>query len=153
MRVILALTFVIVAPAFAQILYMPLSGPITSPFGPRSPVVGGSSYHWGLDIDGETGDSITASYEGVVTFAGWHATYGYTVVIQNGNVDFLYGHCSQLFVSPGERVATGQVIAFVGSTGVSTGSHLHFEIRIEGKPIDPLVMLRHFAPVSVSSGD
>jgi murein DD-endopeptidase MepM/ murein hydrolase activator NlpD len=134
--------------SFGQTLYPPLPGPVTSPFGPRSEAISGSSFHWGLDIAGDTGDPIIASYDGVVTFAGWHAVYGYAVVVTNETVDFLYAHCSQLYVTVGERVSAGQVIALVGSTGVSTGSHLHFEIRIEGQPVDPLLMLRSYAPVT-----
>jgi murein DD-endopeptidase MepM/ murein hydrolase activator NlpD len=137
----------LIGTTLGQTLYLPLSGSITSPFGPRSPSIGGSAFHWGVDIDGNTGDPIIAAYEGIVTFAGWHPTYGYVVVVTNAWVQFLYAHCSQLEVTVGEAVAAGQVIALVGTTGVSTGPHLHFEIRVDGEPVDPLMMLNYYAPL------
>ena len=121
-------------------LIWPLEGNITSNFGYRNLVVGGRSYniHTGIDIDGETGDKVVAASSGKVVFSGWRAGYGYLVVIESLPYHYYYAHASELLVSEGEEVEQGQAIAKVGSTGASTGSHLHFEIRIDDKPQDPL---------------
>ncbi len=121
----------------------PLSGAITSYFGPRTLL--GMTYHYGIDIDGETGDPVTAAMPGVVTYSGWQGGYGYLVVIEADGVEYFYGHASELLVQVGEQVAAGDVVAKVGSTGRSTGSHLHFEIRIDGQAVDPLPYLERTA--------
>ena len=118
----------------------PTSGPITSPFGYRiHPIFGTQIYHSGIDIGVDTGTPIMAADSGVVVEADWLGGYGYAVVIDNGNgLSTLYGHNSELAVSPGQSVQQGQVIAYAGSTGYSTGPHCHFEVRVDGSPVDPM---------------
>ncbi len=122
----------------------PASGPITDPFGMRMhPVTHQWLMHNGLDIGAPMGATITASAPGRVIYAGWEGGYGNTIIIDHGGgTSTLYGHCSQLFVSEGQDVQRGQAIGAVGSTGVSTGPHLHFEIRIGGVAVDPSSRLR-----------
>ena len=123
----------------------PLSGGrISSYFGRRrSPTAGASSYHKGLDIATPTGSSVYASSGGVVTSAGWSGGYGYAVVIRHPDGHSTrYGHLSKILVSVGQSVSQGQTIAKSGSTGVSTGPHLHFEIIEGGVQVDPLPFLR-----------
>ena len=122
----------------------PASGPITSPFGMRSDPLGhGFRMHTGIDIGAPMGSTITAAASGRIIFAGWYGGYGNAVIIDHGGqTSTLYGHCSQLFVSNGQDVERGQAIAAVGSTGESTGPHLHFEIRINGVPVEPTSRLR-----------
>lgn len=114
----------------------PLDGIITSHFGYR--VLFGSNFHNGLDINGNTGDPIRAAVGGVVTFAGWHGGYGNLLVITQNDKEYYYGHASKLLATVGQEVQQGDLIALVGSTGNSTGAHLHFEIRIDGESVDPL---------------
>ena len=118
----------------------PTSGPITSPFGYRiHPIFGTQIYHSGIDIGVDTGTPIVAADSGVVVEADWLGGYGYAVVIDHGNgLSTLYGHNSELAVSPGQSVQQGQVIAYAGSTGYSTGPHCHFEVRVDGSPVDPM---------------
>lgn len=115
----------------------PISGgKITSRFGERSSVR--SSAHTGLDLAAPTGTTIKAAASGKVTFAGYKGSYGYMIKIECDNgYDMWYAHCSKLYVSAGVRVSAGDKIAAVGSTGNSTGSHLHFEIRKNGKALNP----------------
>lgn len=120
----------------------PIVGTITSRFGYRRLTVAGSNFHTGLDIDGVTGEPIHAAVGGTVTLAGWNGGYGNCVIITVGDTEYYYGHASKLLVSAGDVVKAGDVIALVGSTGHSTGSHLHFEIRVDGDPVDPLPMLQ-----------
>ncbi|GAC1396916.1 MAG: peptidoglycan DD-metalloendopeptidase family protein [Vulcanimicrobiaceae bacterium] len=117
----------------------PASGPITDPFGMRMhPVTHQWRMHNGLDIGAPMGATITASAAGKIIYAGWEGGYGNTIIIDHGGAaSTLYGHCSQLFVSEGQDVQRGQAIGAVGSTGISTGPHLHFEIRINGVAVDP----------------
>ncbi|HDS30195.1 MAG TPA: M23 family metallopeptidase, partial [Firmicutes bacterium] len=85
------------------------------------------------------GTPIHASGSGIVAYAGWKSGYGWTVILDHGSgLATLYAHCSSLIVNTGETVSRGQVIARVGSTGLSTGNHLHFEVRINGEPVDPV---------------
>lgn len=117
-------------------LIKPVSGIISSRFGVRSSVR--SSSHTGLDIANSTGTPIVAAASGTVTFSGWKGSYGYLLVITHSNgVQTYYGHCSKLYVSAGAKVSQGQTIAAVGSTGNSTGPHLHFEIRVNGIAYNP----------------
>ena len=119
----------------------PTSGVITSYFGYRdSPTAGASSNHGALDIANGRGTSIYAADGGTVTYAGWYGGYGYTVEITHNGTGFvtLYAHCSSLAVSTGDHVYKGEYIAAMGSTGISTGSHLHFEMRKNGTKVDPL---------------
>ncbi|MBD5655890.1 MAG: peptidoglycan DD-metalloendopeptidase family protein, partial [Candidatus Eremiobacteraeota bacterium] len=118
----------------------PVSGPITSPFGMRSNPMGGGGFemHPGIDIGAPMGATITATAGGRIIFAGSYGGYGNAIIIDHGGqASSLYGHCSQIFVSTGQEVQRGQAIGAVGMTGRATGPHLHFEIRINGKPVDP----------------
>jgi len=115
-------------------LIWPVSGPVTSPFGWRW-----GRMHEGIDIGVSYGTPIHAAAGGRVIYAGWMSGYGNLVAIDHGGgLSTAYGHQSQLAVSYGEEVSQGQVIGYVGSTGHSTGPHLHFEVRIGGNPVDPL---------------
>ena len=118
-------------------LIKPITGTISSRFGSTSRVR--SSTHKGLDIAASSGTSIKAAAAGTVTYAGWVTTgLGYQVVINHGNnVETYYGHCSKIYVSVGDTVAQGDVIAAVGSTGNSTGPHLHLEVRVNGVAYNP----------------
>lgn len=133
---------VVSAPAVASdAMVWPILGVITSRYGFRSLRISGSNFHAGLDIDGQTGDPIRAARGGTVTHAGWQGGYGYLVVVKDGDTEYYYAHASALDVNEGDVVTAGQVIARVGSTGNSTGSHLHFEVRVNGDPVDPLPIL------------
>lgn len=117
-------------------LIKPISGIITSRFGARSSIR--VSTHTGLDISAQSGTPISAAASGTVTFAGYKGSYGNMLVITHGNgVQTYYGHCSKLYVSAGTTVSQGQTIAAVGSTGNSTGPHLHLEIRVNGVAYNP----------------
>ncbi len=118
----------------------PLIGEITSEYGWRiHPIYGTSRYHSGMDIGGDYGDPILAAAAGIVTYSGWISGYGYAVIIDHGGgISTLYGHNEALAVSEGQTVAQGQVIAYCGSTGNSTGPHCHFEVREGGEPVDPM---------------
>ena len=122
----------------------PASGPITDPFGMRMhPITHQWKMHTGMDIGAPMGSTIVAAAGGRIIYAGWEGGYGNTIIIDHGGqTSTLYGHCSQLFVSEGQDVQRGQAIGAVGSTGESTGPHLHFEIRINGVPVDPAPRLR-----------
>lgn len=112
---------------------------ITSPFGSRThPVFGTTRFHSGYDIAADYGDPVYAADGGVVSDAGWLGGYGKAVIIDHGNgLVTLYGHNSELLVSEGQSVRQGQQIARAGSTGYSTGPHVHFEVRRNGSPVDP----------------
>lgn len=121
-------------------LMWPISGEITSPFGWRvHPVFGTQKFHTGIDIAADYGDAVVAADSGVVIHADWYGGYGKAVIIDHGNgVQTLYAHNSELLVSEGQAVRKGQVISHAGSTGYSTGPHVHFEVRRNGTPTDPL---------------
>ena len=121
----------------------PLGGPITSDFGWRvHPITGAQRFHSGIDIGGDYGDAICAAQAGTVEYAGWISGYGNAVIINHGGgISTLYGHCQSLNVSVGESVSQGDVIAYCGSTGNSTGPHCHFEVRENGEPVNPLSYL------------
>lgn len=118
----------------------PINGEITSPYGWRvHPIFGHSIFHSGLDIGGDYGDPIRAADSGVVSYSGWIRGYGYTVMIDHGNgIVTLYGHNQELAVSVGQRIEKGEIIAYCGSTGNSTGPHCHFEVRVNGQTVNPL---------------
>lgn len=117
-------------------LIRPVSGIITSRFGAGSSIR--RSSHTGLDIATSTGTPIAAAASGTVTFSGWKGSYGNMIVISHGNgVQTYYGHCNKLYVSAGATVSQGQTIAAVGSTGNSTGPHLHLEVRVNGVAYNP----------------
>jgi murein DD-endopeptidase MepM/ murein hydrolase activator NlpD len=121
------------APSSSGLIW-PVSGPITSPFGMRW-----GSLHPGIDIGAGMGTPIKAAASGRVIVAAYSGGYGNLVVIDHGNgLATAYAHQSQIAVSVGQQVAQGQVIGYVGSTGFSTGPHLHFEVRVNGSPVDPM---------------
>ena len=113
---------------------------ITSPFGWRYlSLLGGRNYHTGVDIGAAGGTNILAANSGTVIKAGWNNSYGYMVMVDHGGgIVTLYAHSSKLLVKTGDVVARGQAIALIGSTGMSTGNHLHFEVRVNGKYQNPL---------------
>jgi len=114
----------------------PVTGNITSRFGANESIR--DHTHKGMDIAAPNGTDIKAAADGEVTYAGWMGGYGNLVIISHGNgIQTYYGHCSKLYVSKGDKVTAGDVIAAVGSTGNSTGNHLHFEIRKNGTQINP----------------
>ncbi|HZY99770.1 MAG TPA: peptidoglycan DD-metalloendopeptidase family protein [Candidatus Baltobacteraceae bacterium] len=117
----------------------PVTGTITSPFGWRSNPFGGSpEFHQGLDIAAPSGTTVTAAAGGTVIMAQWYGGYGnYILIDHGGGYSTGYGHLSAIYISQGQSVSRGQAIGAVGSTGASTGPHLHFEVRINGKPVDP----------------
>jgi murein DD-endopeptidase MepM/ murein hydrolase activator NlpD len=118
----------------------PLQGPLNSGFGYRQDPFGqGTRLHTGLDIGADTGTPIHAAASGTVNSAGWNGGYGNCVIIDHGDgLATLYGHQSRIAVSAGQMVNQGDVIGYVGSTGNSTGPHLHFEVRVNGEPENPL---------------
>jgi murein DD-endopeptidase MepM/ murein hydrolase activator NlpD len=112
----------------------PVSAPITSPFGWRW-----GRMHEGIDLGAAYGAPIAAAGAGTVIYAGWLGGYGnLTVIDHGGGLATAYGHQSQIAVTVGQQVARGQTIGYVGSTGHSTGPHLHFEVRVNGQAVDPL---------------
>ena len=117
-------------------LKKPVSGIITSRYGSISRVRSGA--HTGLDIATSTGTPIKACAEGTVTHAGWQGSLGKLVIVSHGNgVETYYAHCSEIYVSVGDKVDSNTVLAAVGSTGNSTGPHLHLEIRVDGRTLNP----------------
>ncbi|MBR5914573.1 MAG: peptidoglycan DD-metalloendopeptidase family protein [Selenomonadaceae bacterium] len=122
----------------------PLTGEVTSEFGWRThPIFGGQRFHSGVDIGGDYGMPIHAAKMGVVSHAGWIDGYGNTVMIEHGGgIVTLYGHNESLAVSVGQVVNQGDVIAYCGSTGNSTGPHCHFEVRLNGEPVSPFDYLQ-----------
>ena len=119
----------------------PVNGIITSRYGPRTPTEIVSANHSGLDIGSTVGTEIVAAIDGTVTLVSETGDYGKHIQIDNDDISTLYAHCSKLLVSNGEDVIKGQKIAEVGKTGRATGPHLHFEIKRNGKTIDPELVL------------
>ena len=117
---------------------------VSSPFGWRiHPITRKRSLHTGTDIPAPSGTKIAAAGDGVVIYSGWYGAYGNTVIIDHGGgYSTLYGHQSRVAASEGDQVKAGEVIGYVGSTGWSTGPHLHFEVRVGGNPTDPLQYFR-----------
>ncbi len=113
---------------------------ITSPFGYRiHPITGVSKLHTGVDIGASYGTNVLAADSGTVILAGWNGGYGNCVVISHGNgISTLYGHMSSIAVSVGQSVSQGQTVGYVGSTGASTGPHLHWEVAVNGVRQNPL---------------
>ena len=122
---------------------VPCPGFISSGFGyRRDPVWGGWEFHKGVDIVAPRGTPVRAPADGVVVFAGRRGGYGLCVELDHGHgITTFYGHASRLNVKTGTRVRRGDVICYVGSTGKSTGPHLHYEIRVRGKPVDPTLFM------------
>jgi murein DD-endopeptidase MepM/ murein hydrolase activator NlpD len=121
-------------------MVFPSNGEITSGFGWRThPILGYERFHAGVDFGADYGSEIFAADRGVVIFAGWYGGYGDTVIIDHGSgITTLYGHTSGFYIAEGDSVERGQPIAAVGSSGLSTGPHLHFEVRQDGEPVDPM---------------
>ena len=117
----------------------PAAGPITSRFGQRiSPFGDSSELHQGIDIASATGTPVVAAADGQVVQSGWSGGYGNMVQLDHGNgITTIYGHNSSVSVTTGQTVKKGQVIAFAGSTGRSTGSHVHYEVRVNNIAVDP----------------
>lgn len=131
-------------PAYLPTMWAHL-GKINNEFGFRRNPFGGRAYefHAGMDIDGERGDLVIAPASGTITEAGYKGGYGNLIEIDHGNgLKTRFGHLSKIEVQAGDAVTRGQLIAIVGSTGRSTGPHLHYELRLNDKPINP----RHFLP-------
>ncbi|HEY8391429.1 MAG TPA: peptidoglycan DD-metalloendopeptidase family protein [Capillibacterium sp.] len=122
---------------------LPVKGRISSPFGERMhPILKEKRFHSGIDIAVSSGTNVLAADRGKVLISGWNGGYGYYIAIDHGNgLSTAYAHNSRLLVKEGDLVAQGQVIAKSGSTGLSTGPHLHFEVRKDGAPVDPLAYL------------
>lgn len=120
----------------------PLNGVITSRFGNRNPTTETvPKYHTGIDIAADTGTVIVAATEGIVSVVSSEGDYGNHVKILNGNIMTLYAHCNKIYVNEGDTITQGQSIAEVGATGNVTGPHLHFEIRLEDRIVDPEYVL------------
>lgn len=122
----------------------PIGGRITSPFGWRThPIFNSRTFHSGVDIAGPNRGSIKASNSGKVIYSGWYGGYGKVVILDHGVVNgkpttTLYAHMSSIRVGQGQFVNKGEVVGYEGTTGYSTGPHVHFEVRINGKPNNPL---------------
>lgn len=121
----------------------PVRGRITSKFGwRRDPFTGRRRFHHGIDIAAPIGTPVKAAADGLVIFSGWSGGYGYVIIIKHmGGYYTVYGHNRMNLVRKGQRVRRGQIIAYLGNTGRSTGPHLHFEIRKQRRPLNPLRLL------------
>ncbi len=121
------------------IMASPSDGYISSPYGWRShPILGRGRLHAGIDFAAGYGSTIRAADSGTVIYSGWYGGYGKTIIINHGKgITTLYAHASKLYVQEGESVKRGQAISAIGSTGFSTGPHLHFEVRKNGTPVNP----------------
>ncbi len=124
--------------------FWPNNGRISSPFGNRrSPTGGASTFHRGIDIANSYGSPVYAAGSGRVIFSGWRSGTGRTIIISHGyGYRTLYAHNSSLLVQEGDRVKKGQMIAKLGSSGISTGPHVHFEVHINGNPVNPVKVLK-----------
>lgn len=127
----------------ASLMIMPVDGIITSGFGTRQdPITQKTAEHWGIDIDGEIGEPIKAAMEGTVVKIEESKSLGRSVILKHSDgIETLYGHCSEILVDENQTVEKGDYIAKVGDTGEVTSAHLHFEVRRDGKLIDPLSMM------------
>lgn len=124
----------------AQPTFWPIHGWVTSEFGPRGHThVGGTRMHQGIDIAAPIGTEIAAAGDGVVAFAGFKGGYGRCLIIDHGfGITTLYAHASQLNVQEGQKIARGTIVARSGNTGRSTGPHLHYEVAVDGVPVNPM---------------
>ncbi len=121
----------------------PVEGRVSSSFGWRNVSVNGNRYHGGLDLAAPLGTPVRAARTGIVTRAGWWGTYGNVVVLDHGDgSETRYAHLSSVLVRVGQALRQGDVLGKVGSTGASTGPHLHFEVRFDGRAVDPLPYLQ-----------
>lgn len=121
----------------------PVQGFVTSGFGyRRSPLRGGTRFHEGIDIASPVGTPIKSPADGVVSFAGYKSGLGKVIVVDHGyGITTMYGHNSDLFVAEGNRIKRGMVISSIGMTGRTTGPHLHYQVMVDGVPVDPLKYL------------
>ncbi len=120
----------------------PVYGDISSPFGWRiHPITKKWAFHTGIDIAAPLGTPIFAADSGIVEYAGWYKGYGNFILINHGKYKTAYGHLSKIDVFVGEYVRKGELIGRVGSTGISTGPHVHFEVRLDGKVVNPMTYL------------
>lgn len=133
----------------ADYAYAPVAGSLTSPFGWRTdPFNGNSRFHGGIDIAAPEGSPVYTPDAGTVVFSGSYGGYGNVVVIQHpGSLYTVYGHNSYLMATYGQKVKAGQMIALVGSTGRSTGPHLHFEVRQGNAYVNPLDYLNYLSQI------
>jgi murein DD-endopeptidase MepM/ murein hydrolase activator NlpD len=122
----------------------PVRGRVSSPFGwRRDPFTKRRDFHTGIDVRAPRGQTIVASKNGTVVFAGWMGGYGRVVVLNHGGgYTTIYAHCNSLLVKKGQSVSQGKAIARVGASGRATGTHLHFEVRVNNSPINPMRVLR-----------
>ena len=130
---------------------LPVSGRVTSGFGSRlHPILGYARFHRGVDLGASAGTPIVAAADGRVVAAGWHGGYGRQVAIAHvDGIQTSYGHMSRIAAYPGEMVRRGQVIGYVGSTGLSTGPHLHYEVTKNGRPVNPMSVKLGGAPAQL----
>jgi murein DD-endopeptidase MepM/ murein hydrolase activator NlpD len=132
----------VAAPAGPRIMpaYFPLAArAMTSGFGPRPhPILGGTRAHSGVDLAATAGTPISATADGVVSFANWNGGYGIMVAVMHaGGLETRYGHMMRVAVTPGQHVRAGDIVGWVGSTGLSTGPHVHYEVRVDGRAVSP----------------
>lgn len=121
---------------------LPVAGRLTSGYGWRNISVGGNLFHGGIDLAAPVGTPVRAARSGVVTLAGWSGSYGYAVYLDHGDgTETRYAHLSAVLVEVGAVLRQGDTLGLVGSTGASTGPHLHFELRRAGRAVDPLPVL------------
>jgi murein DD-endopeptidase MepM/ murein hydrolase activator NlpD len=136
------------ASAASGLFSMPLASfkRLSSGFGYRKhPIGGGSKMHKGLDLAADRGTRVLSADNGTVTWAGWKGGYGYCIIVDHHNgYETLYGHCSKLIADVGDNVRKSDLLAEVGSTGASTGNHLHFEVHKNGTPVDPEPYLANY---------
>lgn len=127
-----------------NMLNIPALGMITSNFGMRyNPILKCKKFHSGVDIGAPIGTSIYAALDGTVTFVGWIEGYGNTIKIQHDSkTEVLYAHCNKIIVKKGQKIAKSKKIGYVGNTGRSTGPHVHFEVRENGKAVNPIKYLK-----------
>jgi murein DD-endopeptidase MepM/ murein hydrolase activator NlpD len=123
---------------------LPISAPVTSPFGwRRHPIFGVRKFHTGVDLAGPNHSAIRAADSGNVLYTGWYGGYGKVVIVSHGNgMATLYAHMSKTNVEAGQNISKGDIVGYEGTTGFSTGPHLHFEVRVNGKPNNPLSYLK-----------
>ena len=138
-------------PITAAPMSFPMEGRITSQFGPReNPVTGKSDWHTGVDIAAAEGTAISAAWPGVVCDVASDSIYGNYIVIDHGGFKTRYCHCSRIAASEGMRLRQGETAAFCGSTGMSTGPHLHFELIVGGRCADPMLPQPRWIPLETA---
>src|SRR5215470_10068957 len=125
-------------PLTALRVHWPVRGPISSGFGARRSLGGRGDVHTGVDICARAGTPVRAPTRGIVAFAGWQNGYGRTIILEHGQgVESLYGHLSKFVVKRGQSVEQGATIGLTGNSGHSSGPHLHYEVRVNERPVNP----------------